>query len=81
LPGDPAAYFAGPAANKGIDRADPRLVGLDKPADRSDFGRYVNEPRTRPIVSANSLTTGQPVVTEIKKPASGPRPELTLVRP
>jgi ABC-type dipeptide/oligopeptide/nickel transport system permease component len=75
LPGDPAAYFAGPAANKEAVEQIRKKLGLDKPliqqfasysADlaRGDFG--------------NSLTTGQPVATEIRNrlPASA---ELTLL--
>src|SRR5471032_2373102 len=74
LPGDPAAYFAGPAADKQAIEQIRVKLGLDKPLI-VQFGRYVND-----LVHLNlgdSLTTGQPVVTEIKNrlPASA---ELTL---
>src|SRR5262245_10643553 len=75
LPGDPAAYFAGPAATKeaieqvraklGLDRSLPeQFVGYVGDLARGDFGA--------------SLTTGQPVLTEIRNrlPASA---ELTLL--
>lgn len=75
LPGDPAAYFAGPAATEeaiaqirtklGLDRPLPvQFVGYVTDLARGDFG--------------TSLTTGQPVLAEIKKrlPASA---ELTLL--
>jgi peptide/nickel transport system permease protein len=75
LPGDPAAYFAGPAATKeaieqirvklGLDRSLPlQFAGYVRDLARGDFGV--------------SLTTGQPVATEIRTrlPAST---ELTLL--
>lgn len=75
LPGDPAAYFAGPAATQeaiaqvraklGLDRSLPaQFVGYVGDLARGDFG--------------TSLTTGQPVLTEIRNrlPASA---ELTLL--
>jgi peptide/nickel transport system permease protein len=75
LPGDPAAYFAGPAATKeaieqirvklGLDRSLPlQFAGYVRDLARGDFGV--------------SLTTGQPVATEIRTrlPASA---ELTLL--
>ena len=74
LPGDPAAYFAGPAATKeAIEQVRVKL-GLDKPLV-VQFGRYVNDLVHGEL--GNSLSTGQPVVTEIKNrlPASA---ELTL---
>jgi peptide/nickel transport system permease protein len=74
LPGDPAAYFAGPAADKqAIEQVRVKL-GLDKPLI-AQFGRYVNDLFHGDL--GNSLSTGQPVVTEIKNrlPASA---ELTL---
>ena len=74
LPGDPAAYFAGPAAGKeAIDQIRVKL-GLDKPLI-AQFGRYVSDLAHGDL--GNSLSTGQPVVTEIKNrlPASA---ELTL---
>lgn len=74
LPGDPAAYFAGPTADAKSIEEIRRSLGLDRPlpvqfvdyvADlaRGDFG--------------NALSTGQPVLSEItsRLPASA---ELTL---
>jgi peptide/nickel transport system permease protein len=75
LPGDPAAYFAGPAATKdAIDQIRSKL-GLDQPLPLQ-FVRYVAD-LTRGDLGV-SLTTGQPVATEIKTrlPASA---ELTLL--
>src|SRR5882757_7733476 len=74
LPGDPAAYFAGPAATKESIEQIRASLGLDKPLI-VQFGRYVNDLAHGNL--GNSLTTGQPVVTEIKNrlPASA---ELTL---
>jgi ABC-type dipeptide/oligopeptide/nickel transport system permease component len=75
LPGDPAAYFAGPAATKeAIEQIRTRL-GLDQPLI-VQFGRYVHD-LTRGDLG-NSLTTGQPVATELRNrlPASA---ELTLL--
>src|SRR5271155_4436124 len=75
LPGDPAAYFAGPAATpQAIEQVRVKL-GLDKPLI-AQFGHYVVD-----LVQGNlgtSLTTGQPVVTELRNrlPASA---ELTLL--
>ena len=74
LPGDPAAYFAGPAATKeAIEQVRVKL-GLDKPLV-VQFGTYVAE--LGHLNLGNSLSTGQPVLTEIKNrlPASA---ELTL---
>ncbi|HTQ82491.1 MAG TPA: ABC transporter permease, partial [Pseudolabrys sp.] len=74
LPGDPAAYFAGPAATKeAIEQVRVKL-GLDKPLI-VQFGTYVAE--LGHLNLGNSLSTGQPVLTEIKNrlPASA---ELTL---
>ena len=75
LPGDPAAYFAGPAATKeaieqirvklGLDKSLPQqFVALRADLARGDLG--------------SALTTGQPVATEIRArlPASA---ELTLL--
>lgn len=75
LPGDPAAYFAGPAGSQeaieevraklGLDRSLPEQFALYlRDLARGDWG--------------NSLTTGQPVLTELAErlPASL---ELTLV--
>src|SRR5499426_1330274 len=75
LPGDPAAYFAGPAATKeAIEQIRVRL-GLDKPL-YVQFVRYVGDLARGDL--GNSLTTGQPVGHEIKTrlPASA---ELTLL--
>jgi peptide/nickel transport system permease protein len=74
LPGDPAAYFAGPAASQAAVEEVRRALGLDRPLIEQ-FGRYVTD-----LVSGNlgaSLTTGQPVLAEIaaRLPASA---ELTL---
>ncbi len=75
LPGDPAAYFAGPAADKQVIEDIRKKLGLDKPLIEQ-FARY-----TADLVRGdfgNSLTTGQPVATEIRNrlPASA---ELTLL--
>lgn len=74
LPGDPAAYFAGPAADKQAVEQVRVSLGLDKPLI-VQFGRYVGDLFRGDL--GNSLSTGQPVVTEIKNrlPASA---ELTL---
>ena len=75
LPGDPAAYFAGPAATPQAIQEVRVKLGLDKPLI-VQFGRYVVD-----LVHGNlgtSLTTGQPVLTELRNrlPASA---ELTLL--
>src|SRR2546421_9283816 len=75
LPGDPAAYFAGPAATKEAVEQIRKKLGFDKPLIEQFF-RYTND-----LVHGdfgNSLTTGQPVATEIRNrlPASA---ELTLL--
>src|SRR3977135_1434614 len=75
LPGDPAAYFAGPAATKeAVERVHVKL-GLDTTLI-VQFGRYVTDLARGDLGS--SLTTGQSVATEIKTrlPASA---ELTLL--
>jgi peptide/nickel transport system permease protein len=74
LPGDPAAYFAVPAADKQAIEQIRVKLGLDKPLI-VQFGRYVSDLAHGDL--GNSLSTGQPVVTEIKNrlPASA---ELTL---
>src|SRR6202008_1068653 len=75
LPGDPAAYFAGPAADKqAIEQIRVELC-LDKPLI-VHFGRYVAD--LGHLDLGTSLTTGQPVLTELKNrlPASA---ELTLL--
>src|SRR2546429_907148 len=75
LPGDPAAYFAGPAATKEAIEQIRVKLGLDKPL-YIQFMRYVGDLARGDL--GNSLTTGQPVAHEIKTrlPASA---ELTLL--
>ena len=63
LPGDPAAYFAGPAATKEAVEQIRVKLGLDKPLI-VQFGRYVEDLMRGDL--GNSLTTGQPVTTEIR---------------
>jgi dipeptide transport system permease protein len=75
LPGDPAAYFAGPAATPQAIQEVRVKLGLDKPLI-VQFGHYVFD-----LAHGNlgtSLTTGQPVSTELRNrlPASA---ELTLL--
>jgi peptide/nickel transport system permease protein len=74
LPGDPAAYFAGPAANA-ASIADVRAkLGLDQSLPLQ-FARYLGDLARGNL--GNSLTTGQPVVADLieRLPASM---ELTL---
>src|SRR5712672_493636 len=75
LPGDPATYFAGPAATKEAVEQVRAKLGLDKPL-LVQFVRYVGDLSRGDLGS--SLTTGQPVATEIRTrlPASA---ELTLL--
>src|SRR5437016_3215097 len=75
LPGDPAAYFAGPAASKEAIEQIRKKLGFDKPLIEQFF-RYTNDLAHGDF--GNSLTTGQPVATEIRNrlPASA---ELTLL--
>jgi dipeptide transport system permease protein len=75
LPGDPAAYFAGPAATTEAIQQIRVKLGLDKPL-YIQFVRYVADLAHGDL--GNSLTTGQPVGQEIKTrlPASA---ELTLL--
>jgi dipeptide transport system permease protein len=75
LPGDPAAYFAGPAATTEAIQQIRVKLGLDKPL-YIQFVRYVEDLARGDL--GNSLTTGQPVGHEIKTrlPASA---ELTLL--
>ena len=75
LPGDPAAYFAGPAATKEAIEQIRKKLGFDKPLVEQ-FVRYTGD-----LVHGDfgtSLTTGQPVAAEIRNrlPASA---ELTLL--
>ncbi len=75
LPGDPAAYFAGPAATKEAVEQIRAKLGLDKPLPQQ-FVRYVADLARGDMGVA--LTTGQPVAAEIRSrlPASA---ELTLL--
>src|SRR6266852_61225 len=75
LPGDPAAYFAGPAATKEAVEQIRVQLGLDKPL-YLQFIRYVGDLAHGDL--GNSLTTGQPVGHELRTrlPASA---ELTLL--
>jgi ABC-type dipeptide/oligopeptide/nickel transport system permease component len=74
LPGDPAAYFAGPAASQEAIEQIRVQLGLDKTL-LHQFGLYVRELAQGDL--GNSLSTGQPVIKEIatRLPASL---ELTL---
>src|SRR5215510_11393828 len=75
LPGDPAAYFAGPAATKESIEQIRSKLGLDQPL-YLQFVRYLGDLAHGDL--GNSLTTGQPVGYEIRTrlPASA---ELTLL--
>jgi peptide/nickel transport system permease protein len=75
LPGDPAAYFAGPSADQNAIEEIRKKLGLDKPLIEQFF-RYSADLAHGDL--GNSLTTGQPVATEIRNrlPASA---ELTLL--
>jgi peptide/nickel transport system permease protein len=75
LPGDPAAYFAGPAATQEAVDQIRKQLGLDKPLIEQFF-RYTADLAHGDL--GNSLTTGQPVAAEIRNrlPASA---ELTLI--
>jgi ABC-type dipeptide/oligopeptide/nickel transport system permease component len=69
LPGDPAAFFAGPAANAASIASIRTTLGLDRPL-YEQFLHYVID-----LVHGNlghSLTTGQPVLTDLveRLPAS-----------
>ena len=75
LPGDPAAYFAGPAATQQAIEEVRGALGLDKSLHRA----------VRPLRQGSgqgdlgkSLTTGQPVGSEIKAPLPASA-ELTLL--
>lgn len=74
LPGDPAIYFAGPAATPQSIADIRKSLGLDKPLPEQ-FLRYVGDLSHGNL--GNSLATGRPVMTEIvsRLPASA---ELTL---
>ena len=75
LPGDPAAYFAGNAASAEAVEQIRAKLGLSDPIPKQ-FARYVGDLARGDL--GNSLTTGQPVLTEIiqRLPASL---ELTLI--
>ena len=72
LPGDPAAYFAGPAATKEAIEQIRVKLGLDKPLIEQ-FARYVDDLAHGDL--GTSLTTGQPVGAEIRA-GCRPRPSL-----
>jgi ABC-type dipeptide/oligopeptide/nickel transport system permease component len=74
LPGDPAVYFAGPAATPQSIADIRKQLGFDRPLPEQ-FSRYVNDLAHGNF--GNSLSTGRPVSTEItsRLPASA---ELTL---
>jgi peptide/nickel transport system permease protein len=74
LPGDPAVYFAGPAATPQSIAEIRKTLGLDRPLPEQ-FARYVNDLAHGNF--GNSLSTGQSVAKEItsRLPASA---ELTL---
>ena len=74
LPGDPAVYFAGPAATPESIAEIRKSLGLDRSLP-DQFLRYVNDLAHGNF--GNSLSTGQPVAAEIasRLPASA---ELTL---
>jgi ABC-type dipeptide/oligopeptide/nickel transport system permease component len=69
LPGDPAVFFAGPAANEQSVQQVRRALGLDKSLPEQ-FIRYLNDLAHGSL--GNSLTTGQPVVNDLlqRLPAS-----------
>jgi len=75
LPGDPAAYFAGPAANEASIAQVREALGLDKPLIQQFF-IYVGDLITGNLGQA--ISTGQPVAADLaaRLPASL---ELTLV--
>ncbi len=75
LPGDTAAYFAGPAATPQAIEEIRKTLGLDRPLPEQ-FVRYVKDLGRGDF--GKSLTTGQPVITDIAQrlPASA---ELTLL--
>jgi ABC-type dipeptide/oligopeptide/nickel transport system permease component len=74
LPGDPAVYFAGPAATPESIAEIRKSLGLDRPLP-DQFAHYVNDLAHGNF--GNSLSTGQSVASEItsRLPASA---ELTL---
>src|ERR1700692_1143832 len=78
LPGDPAVYFAGPAATPQSIAQIRKSLGLDKSLPEQ-FARYVNDLAHGNF--GNSLSTGRPVATEItsRLPASAELPLLGLI--
>lgn len=74
LPGDPAAYFAGPAATQNAIEDVRKSLGLDRPI-YEQFVNYIEDLAVGDL--GKSLTTGQPVVSDLiaRLPASA---ELTL---
>src|SRR6201993_3336890 len=80
LPGDPAAYFAGPAATKEAVEQIRKKLGLDKPLIEQFFS-YSNDLAHGDLArgdSGTSLAAAQPVATEVcnRLPAAA---ELTLL--
>lgn len=75
MPGDPAAYFAGPAATPEAIEEIRRTLGLDRPL-HEQFVDYVVDLAHGDL--GTSLTTGRPVLDDIaaRLPASA---ELTLL--
>ena len=75
LPGDPAVYFAGPAATPQSIAEIRKSLGLDRPLP-DQFIHYVNDLAHGNF--GNSLSTGRSVASEItsRLPASA---ELTLL--
>src|SRR5205085_1168967 len=69
LPGDPAAYFAGPAATREAIEQVRASLGLDKSLVHQ-FALYLKDLARGEF--GNSLSTGQSVITEIRQrlPAS-----------
>ena len=74
LPGDPAAYFAGPAADEKSIQQIREALGLDRPLPEQ-FWLYLNDLAVGDL--GTSISTGQPVIVELTRrlPASL---ELTL---
>ena len=75
LPGDPAAYFAGPAATREAVEEIRRQLGLDKPL-WVQFGRYLADLARGDL--GISITTGQPVLADIAQRLAASA-ELTLL--
>ena len=62
LPGDPAAYYAGPAANAESIAQVRKQLGLDRSLP-VQFVSYLGDLARGDL--GNSLTTGQPVATDL----------------